>query len=156
MDREEEFHAKHQLVAAMQEGQRWNDAVTLAGLPLHRSAAYHLVKRVRTEGEEAYIDHRHGHPSKMRAPLRDWLVAYCRRYPDHSARLIQAALQSECDTTISIGHINFLRRQLGISRGKKLLPNHRGVRERRKSPVAGGSAGNGAALSLRRGASSSC
>ncbi len=42
-----------------QEGQRWHDAVALAGLPLHRSAAYHLVKRVRTEGEEAYIDHRH-------------------------------------------------------------------------------------------------
>lgn len=156
MNREEQLHAKQRLVAAMQEGQRWHDAVTRAGLPLHRSAAYHLVKRVRTEGEEAYIDHRHGHPSKMRAPLRDWLVAYCRRYPDHSARLIQAALRNECDMTISIGHINLLRRQLGIGRGKKSPPNHRGVRECRKSPAAGGSAGNGPALDLRRGASSSC
>lgn len=127
MNREEQLYGKQRLVAAMQEGQRWHDAVILAGLPLHRSAAYHLVKRVCSEGEEAYIDHRHGHPSKMRAPLRDWLVAYCRQYPDHSARLIQAALQSECDMTISIGHINSLRRQLSIGRGKKSPTHHPGV-----------------------------
>jgi len=155
VNREEELCAKQRLVAAMQEGQRWHDAVLLAGLPLHRSAVYHLVKRVRTIGEEAYIDHRHGHPSKMRAPLCDWLVAYCRQYPDHSARLIQTALRSEYGLSISIGHINYLRRQLGIGRGKKSSSNRRGVRERRKCPAAGSSARNGPALRLRRGPSSS-
>jgi len=80
------------------------------------STPYQLVKRVHNGGEEAYIDHRHGHPSKMRAPLREWLVTSCREHPDHSARLIREALQDEHGVTISIGHSNSVRRQLGIGR----------------------------------------
>jgi transposase len=58
-----------QAVKHMLQGQPWHEAVAAAGLRISRSTAYHFLKRVRTEGEAALIDGRHGHATKLRAPL---------------------------------------------------------------------------------------
>jgi transposase len=59
--------AKIQVVEHMLQGQPWHEAFAAAGLQISRSTAYHLLKWVRTEGEAALTDGRHGHPTKLRA-----------------------------------------------------------------------------------------
>ena len=49
-----------------------------SGLTMGRSNAYALTQRVCAFGAEALADHRHGHVSKMQAPVRQWLEDYCR------------------------------------------------------------------------------
>ncbi len=78
MDREALRAAKAQMVAQMQAGQSWREAATNAGLQTSRATAYRLLHRVRTEGAVTLDDQRHGHPAKMRQPVRDWLITFCR------------------------------------------------------------------------------
>ncbi len=81
MDREVRLAATAQMVAHMQAGQSWHKAATNAGFHTSRAPAYRLLRRVRTEGAVALDDQRHGHPTKVRQPVRDWLAAFCRAAP---------------------------------------------------------------------------
>ncbi len=77
MDQEERCAAKAQMVAQMQTGQSWQEAATRAGVQTSRTAAYRLLQRVRIEGAIALRDQRHGHPAKLRGPVREWLAELC-------------------------------------------------------------------------------
>ena len=92
MDREALRAAKAQMVAQMQTGQSWHEAATNAGLQTSRATAYRLLHRVRTEGVVALDDQRHGHPMKLRQPVRDWLTTFYRAAPASTGRTVQAAL----------------------------------------------------------------
>ena len=93
--------AKMQVVEHMLQGQPWHEAVAAAGLRISRSTAYHLLKRVRTEGEAALLDGRHGHATKLRAPLRHWLEAYWRDHQEATCREVQAALETRFGVRVS-------------------------------------------------------
>ncbi len=116
MDQVERRRAKAQLVANMAEGRSWREAAAEAGLVISRSAAYRLAQRARREGATALEDHRHGYPSKLTAPLRQWLVATCRDAPVQSGRMLQAALEAQCGLKVSVGHLNALRAQWNLRR----------------------------------------
>jgi transposase len=116
MERAERQQAKARLVAGMLSGQSWHEAAASAGLAISRSAAYRLTQRVRTEGEGVLVDQRHGHPSKLSAKVAQWLVATCRAAPSQSGRMLQATLEAQFGLHVSIGHLNALRAQLGITR----------------------------------------
>ena len=116
MVRAERQRAKARVVAGMLAGQSWREATAVAGLALSRSAAYRLTQRVRTEGTGALEDQRHGHPSKLSDPVRQWLVATCRDAPCQSGRMLQAALETRFGLRVSIGHLNALRAQLNLRR----------------------------------------
>lgn len=75
MDREARRAAKAQMIAQMQAGLSWQEAATTAGVQTSRTAAYRLLQRVRSEGAAALEDQRHGHPVKLREPVREWLAA---------------------------------------------------------------------------------
>ena len=136
MDAEERRAAKARLVAGMQQGQSWQEAVSAAGLPVGRSAAYRLTQRVRLLGEEALHDQRHGHPSKLRAPVQQWLEAYCRSAPRTPSRAVQAALQERFGLRVSISHLNRVRARRGLGNH----PDAGGEKDR----VDGGHAGSAA------------
>lgn len=53
--------AKVLLISLMQAGSPWHKAAATAGLQISRSTAYRLLQAVRTRGEEALRDGRHGH-----------------------------------------------------------------------------------------------
>ena len=116
MDREAHRVAKTQMVAQMQAGQSWQEAATSAGVQTSRASAYRLLRRVRTEGVVALDDQRHGHPTKLRQPVRDWLAAFCRAAPGSTGRTVQAALVERFGLKISVSQINRLRAALGVSR----------------------------------------
>jgi transposase len=116
MDREALRAAKAQMVAQLQAGQSWHEAATNAGLQTSRSTAYRLLHRVRTEGAVALDDQRHGYPAKMRQPVRDWLITFCRAAPASTGHTIQAALLERFGLAVSVSQINRLRAALGVRR----------------------------------------
>ena len=77
-DHEHHQAAKAQLVLLMQTGYPWHKAAATAGLQISRSTAYRLLQAVRTQGEAALQDGRHGHPAKLREAVLQWLQAFCR------------------------------------------------------------------------------
>jgi transposase len=116
MDRHAYRAVKAQMIAGMQAGQSWQEAAGQAGVQTSRTAAYRLLQRVRTEGAAALEDQRHGHPTKVREPVRQWLVQFCRAAPEVTGRTVQAALQEHFHLEVSISQITRLRAALGVSR----------------------------------------
>src|SRR5215831_5398191 len=105
MDRQAQRTAKAQMIAGMRAGQSWQEAAGQAGVQTSRTAAYRLLQRVRTEGAAALEDQRHGHPTKLRQPVRDWLAAFCRAAPASTGRAVQAALLERFGLEVSISQI---------------------------------------------------
>jgi transposase len=116
MDRTAQRAAKAQLVAQMQAGQSWYEGATTAGIQISRASAYRLLHRVRIEGATALDDQRHGHPTKLRQPVRDWLAAFCRAAPASAGHTVQAALFEQFGLEVSVSQINRLRAALGVRR----------------------------------------
>ena len=81
MDQGDRRRAKLRVVDGMWHGLPCREAVKLADVPLSERTAYRAFKVVRTRGEEGLTDGRHGHPYKLTAPIRKWLVEYCRGAP---------------------------------------------------------------------------
>ena len=114
MQEEQRRAAKGQLIALMQAGHPWHEAAAMAGVQIGRSAAYQLLRNVRLRGDAALHDGRHGHPAKLRPPVREWLEAMCREAPDTPSHVVQAALQERFGILVSIGHLNRVRVELGV------------------------------------------
>ena len=112
---EERRAAKRELVRHMLQGQPWHVAAAAAGLHVSRSTAYRLLQRVRTEGEAAFADGRHGHPTKLRAQLRHWLEAFWRDHQEATCREVQAALEARFGVEVSQSHLSRIRTALGVT-----------------------------------------
>ena len=114
MEKERQRSAKGQMVALMQSGHPWQEAAAMAGVQIGRSAAYQLLRNVHVRGEAALQDGRHGHPAKLREPVREFLETTCRQTPHTPSHVVQAALQERFGILISIGHLNRVRAELGL------------------------------------------
>jgi transposase len=115
METEDRRAAKIQLVRHMLQGQPWHAATTAAGLCVSRATAYRLLQRVRTEGGAALTDGRHGHPIKLRAPLRRWLEEFWRDRPQATCREAQEALSAHFGIEMSQSHLSRVRTALGVT-----------------------------------------
>ncbi len=107
--------AKLRVVDGMRHGLPCREALKLADVPISERTAYRALKVVRTRGEEALADGRHGHAYKLTAPIREWQVEYCRGAPSTPSRVVQAEIGEKFGITVSISQINRTRRSLGIS-----------------------------------------
>lgn len=116
METDQRRAAKAQMIADMLRGQPWHAAATAAGLQTSRTAAYRVRHAVQEVGEVALQDRRHGHPSKMRHAVCQWLEMYCRGAPATSGRAVQGALYERFGLHVSVRHINHMRAVLGVSR----------------------------------------
>ena len=130
--------AKMQMVEHMLQGKPWHEAVAAAGLQISRSTAYHLLKRVHTEGEADLTDGRHGHPTKLRAPLRHWLEAYWRGHQEATCRGTQAALEACFGVKVSQSHLSRVRTALGVPRHSQGAGKKGGVLIASRADLAGG------------------
>ena len=83
---------------------------------MHRATVYRLLKRVRTEGETAYRDERHGHSIKLRGEVRTFLIQMCQAAPSVSSPVVQQAIQERFGLSISVSQLNRVRVSLGLSR----------------------------------------
>jgi transposase len=87
--------AKATMVAYMDQGYPWNEAASMAGVVLSRASAYRLWLRSWRDGPSCLDDGRHGHPSKLRDPIRHWLRDTCTRAPSTPARLLQTTFADD-------------------------------------------------------------
>jgi transposase len=110
--------ARLQLIESMFAGQSWRAAAAQSQLKISRSTVYRLVQLARHEEKaaEAFLDDRHGHPYKLTKPVLAWLVEVCTRDPQIPSSRIQAELKTSFGIGVSIGHINHVRAQQGVTR----------------------------------------
>src|SRR6266576_4061031 len=110
--------ARLHLIESMFAGQSWRAAAAQSQLKISRSTAYRLVQLARDEENAAFafLDDRHGHPYKLTEPVQAWLVDVCTRDPQIPSSRIQAELKTGFGIQVSVGHINHVRAQHGVTR----------------------------------------
>jgi len=106
--------AKATMVSSMDQGYPWHEAASMAGVVVSRATAYRLWLRSWREGPSYLDDHRHGHPSKLRAPIRHWLLDTCTQAPSTPSPLLQTMLAHTFGITVSVRQINRVRTALGV------------------------------------------
>ncbi len=99
----------------MERGLPWHQAAEASDIRLSRATAFRALRIVRTQGDDALEDGRHGHPHKLTERVREWLVEYCRGAPKTPSRVVQAEIEERFGTTVSISQINRVRGDLGVS-----------------------------------------
>src|SRR5436305_227830 len=109
MKDEQRQAAKKRMMALMQEGYSWQEAVRLSGIQTSRSTAYRWFQQFRTQGEAVLHDGRHGHIAKMPKPIREWLEARCREEPSLPSSSLQKELNAHFGVLVSITHLNRIR-----------------------------------------------
>jgi transposase len=115
VERNQRQAERSQLIAAMLEGSTFQEVSKGSDVPLKRAMAYRLLHAVRTRGESALQDGRHGHPVKLRGAARTFLEEYCRQAPSTPSSVIQTLLQERFGLSISTSQINRVRAALGVS-----------------------------------------
>jgi len=115
VERSQRQVAREQLITAMLEGRTFQEVSKGSDVPLKRAMAYRLLHAVRTQGESALQDGRHGHPVKLRGAARTFLEEYCRQAPSTPSSMIQTLLQERFGLSISTSQINRVRAALGVS-----------------------------------------
>lgn len=110
--------ARLQLISCMFAGQSWQEALAQSQLNLSRSTIYRLVQLARDEQKAAlaFLDDRHGHPSKLTKPVQTWLTEFCTSNPQVASSRVQAELKTHFQVAVSVSQINRVRGQLGVSR----------------------------------------
>jgi transposase len=90
-------------------------------LKISRSTAYRLLQLARDEEKAAgaFLDDRHGHPYKLTEPVLAWLVEVCTREPQIPSSRLQAELKTNFGIAVSVGHINHVRAQQGVTRQRR-------------------------------------
>jgi len=117
--------AKARLVVAMDRGMHWEDAAAQAGLLVSRATAYRLWLRSWREGPSYLDDGRHGHPSKLRDPIRHWLLDTCTQAPSTPSPLLQTMLFDRFGISVTVRQINRVRTALGVPSRRSHSPKKR-------------------------------
>ena len=127
MEKNERQFAREQLIDAMLKGRTFREVSAEAPVPVKRAMAYRLLCAVRTKGNIALQDGRHGHPSKLRGEARAFLEARCQETPSTASSTLQVALRERFDLQVSVSQINRVRAALGMSN-----PSRRSPREKKQ------------------------
>src|SRR2546421_3204401 len=129
MEQEPRQAAKRHMLELMQAGQPWQAAATAAGIQVSRSTAYRWQQEVRTRGEAALQESRHGHPAKVLPPVLHWLESRLQASSLVPSSHLQRELQEQLGVRISVSHLNAVRATHGWSN----IASHAGkIRLKRK------------------------
>lgn len=115
--------ARTQLIELMLQGFSFQKAALQVTPPIKQAMAYRLTERVRTEGEQALVDGRHGHPFKVRGQILDFIRQRCATNPLLPSPTLQHELLQRFDCLISTSQLNRVRARLGLS-NSKTSPHH--------------------------------
>jgi transposase len=125
MESNQRQFAREQFIAAMLEGRTFREVSAGSPPPVKRAMAYRLLRAVRTKGNIALQDGRHGHPSKLRGEARAFLEACCREAPCTPSPTLQTALRERFDLQVSVSQINRVRAAFGVSNPSKRSPREK-------------------------------
>lgn len=108
--------AKREMVRQVEQGTTVSDARRLCPVPMHRTTVYRLLKRTQREGEQAFIEGRHGHPVKLRGEILTFLLDYCQGHPSAPSAEVQHLLAERFGLSVSVSQLNRVRAAHGLSR----------------------------------------
>jgi len=112
--RDEVFERKRRAMELMDAGLGWQEANEQSGLNYSRRGIQQLYQRWRQDGDEALIDHRHGHTYKAIPEVRDWLGERCDEEPEVRAPQLATELEAQFGVELHPRYITFLRHELGV------------------------------------------
>ena len=107
---------KREIIRQVEQGIPVSDARSLSPVPMHRTTVYRLLKRAQYEGEQAFIDGRHGHPVKLRGEILAFLLDFCQSHPSASSTEVQRLLVERFSLSVSVSQLNRVRATHGLSR----------------------------------------
>jgi transposase len=108
--------ARLELVKQIEQGVSVREARMSSAISMHRTTVYLLLKRVRSEGERALIERRHGHPIKFRGEILVLVCEHCQVNPCVSSSTVQRLLQERFRVSVSVSQLNRVRAACGLTR----------------------------------------
>ena len=112
--RDELFQRKRRAMQLMDAGASWQEANEQSGLNYSKSGIQRLYREWRKRGEEALVDHRHGHPYKATTEVRDWIGERCDENPEVRASRLTVEIEAQFGVELHHDYVGLLRRQLGL------------------------------------------
>ena len=106
--------AKAAMIGYLDQGVPWQEAADRAGVVVSRATVYRLWLRSWREGPSVLDDGRHGHPSKLRAPVRHWLLDVCTAAPATPSHALQTTIAERFGISVNVRQINRVRAALGV------------------------------------------
>jgi transposase len=108
--------ARREIVRQVEHGATASEAQRCCPVPMHRTTVYRLLKRVEREGEHAFVERRHGHPTKLREGVLTFVLEYCQNHTSAASREVQRLVAERCGITVSVSQLNRVRAAYGLSR----------------------------------------
>ena len=122
---------RREMIQQMEQGATASDVRRLCPIPIHRSTVYRLLKRVEREGEQAFVERRHGHPTKLRGDVLTWVLEYCQSHASASSSELQCLVAERFSLSVSVSQLNRVRAAHGLSRQAPKLRKKRRKRASR-------------------------
>lgn len=130
--REELFQRRRRAMELLDGGVSWPEANDQSGLHYSRTGMQRLYREWAKRGDEALVDHRHGHPHKATAEVRERMRERCEEAPAVRASRLTAEIKAEFGVELHHDYVGLLRRQLGLPVPRVGRPS----KPREKKPVA--------------------
>jgi transposase len=108
--------AKQEIVRLVELGATVSEAQRRSSISMHRTTVYRLLKSVEREGEHAFVERRHGHPTKLRGEVLTCVLDYCQSHMSAASREVQHLLAERFGLCVSISQLNRVRAAHGLSR----------------------------------------
>lgn len=144
--RDELFQRKRHAMELMDEGLSWEEANEESGLNYSRTGIQRLYREWEAQGDEALVDHRHGHPYKATTEVREYMRERCTDDPEARANQLTAEIKAEFGVELHHDYVGLLRRQLGLPVPRPGRPGEQGEEPAApKQPEARGSKAQGPA-----------
>lgn len=114
MGKRDLFRRKRRAMELMDEDVSWQEANEQSGSNYSRTGIQRLYREWCKRGDEALIDHRHGHPYKATAEVRDRIREHCEEDPEVRASQLTEEIGAEFGVELHHDYVGLLRRQLGL------------------------------------------
>lgn len=107
-----------QLLRRVEQGETLAEVCTEIGIEITPGRLVALQRKYETGGRswEALIDGRHGHVQKVTADMKEWLYERKRQDKTLTGPELVKAIRDKFGVELSVGHINYLLRQVELSR----------------------------------------
>lgn len=107
-----------QLLRRVEQGETLAEVCTEIGIEITPGRLAALQRKYETGGRswEALIDGRHGHVQKVTADMKEWLYERKRQDKTLTGPELVKAIRDKFGVELSVGHINYLLRQVELSR----------------------------------------
>jgi len=106
-----------QLLLRVEAGEPLAQVCVELGLQVSEEELASLQARYEAAGRrwEGLVDRRYGHPQKVSSAIREWLYEWKRKHLGATSREVAGAVQQQFTVAVSLGHINYLLRKVGLT-----------------------------------------